>query len=85
MSVAFTLAGPLAQFGRAGIVNDLAARLTAEFASNLEARLDQAAAAPAGEAAAEPAPAPELDAGALVLSVIWQRIKAFFARIFGRG
>ncbi len=43
------------------------------------------AAAPAGEAAAEPAPAAELDAGALVLSVIWQRIKAFFARLFGRG
>ncbi len=91
VSVAFTLAGPLAQFGRAGIVNDLAARLTAEFASNLEARLDQAATAPAAEAAtpeaapAEPAPAAELDAGALVLSVIWQRIKAFLARLFGRG
>ncbi|MEE9250828.1 MAG: carbon monoxide dehydrogenase, partial [Alphaproteobacteria bacterium] len=74
-------AGPLAQFGRAGIVNDLAARLTAEFAKNLEARLDSAA----GEAAAEPAPAPELDAGALVFAVIWQRIKAFLARLFGRG
>ena len=87
VSVAFTLAGPLAQFGRAGIVNDLAARLTAEFASNLEARLDSAAAAPAeGEAATqEAAPAPELDAGALVFSVIWQRIKRFFARLFGRG
>ena len=90
VSVAFTLAGPLAQFGRGGIVNDLAARLTAEFANNLEARLDSAAAAPAGEAApeaapAEPAPAPELDAGALVFSVVWRRIKRFFARLFGRG
>ena len=85
VSVAFTLAGPLAQFGRAGIVNDLAARLTAEFASNLEARLDRAADEAAEDAAREPAPAAELDAGALVLSVIWQRIKAFFARLFGRG
>lgn len=39
LEVGYTLKGPLAQFGRPGLVRDLAARITAEFASNLEARL----------------------------------------------
>ncbi len=85
VSVAYSLAGPLAQFGRGGIVNDLAPRLTAEFAKNLEARLDQAAAAPTGEAAPRVSAPARLDAGALLFSVMWRRIKAFFARLFGRG
>lgn len=69
------LAGALAQFGRSGIVQDIAARLTAEFASNLHARL--AAQSPAHEAAAATvvAPAKELRAGSLLLAVLWARIK----------
>ncbi|WP_375457393.1 2Fe-2S iron-sulfur cluster-binding protein [uncultured Methylobacterium sp.] len=48
LSVGYTLKGPLAQFGRPGLVRDLAGRLTAEFARNLEARLSGVApAAPA--------------------------------------
>ena len=39
MTIGYTLTGMLAQFGRAGIVQDVAARLTAAFAQNLEARL----------------------------------------------
>jgi carbon-monoxide dehydrogenase small subunit len=47
LTVGYTLKGPLAQFGRPGLVRDLAGRLTAEFARNLDARLS-------GKAAAEP-------------------------------
>ncbi|HEV7438811.1 MAG TPA: SRPBCC domain-containing protein, partial [Methylobacterium sp.] len=44
LAVGYTLKGPLAQFGRPGLVRDLAGRLTAEFARNLEARLSGRAA-----------------------------------------
>ena len=39
VEVGYALTGALAQFSRSGIVNDLAERLTAAFARNLEARL----------------------------------------------
>ncbi len=45
LSVGYTLKGPLAQFGRPGLVRDIAGRLTADFARNLEALM--AGAAPA--------------------------------------
>jgi carbon-monoxide dehydrogenase small subunit len=77
VSVAFSLAGPLAQFGRGGIVEDLAARITAEFARNLEARLG------GGEDAA-PTTAAEIEAGSLLFSVLWTRVKTLAAAIFGR-
>ncbi len=74
VTVAFSLAGPLAQFSRAGIVTDLAGRLTAAFAENLQAQLD-------AEASGQPAPPPveaKLDAVGLLFSVLWARIKALF-------
>jgi carbon-monoxide dehydrogenase small subunit len=76
IEVAFALAGPLAQFSRAGIVTDLAGRLTAAFAENLQAQLD-------AEASGAPAPAPaeaKLNAVGLLVSVLWARIKALFGR-----
>ena len=49
LDVGYTLTGPLAQFGRPGLVRDLAGRISADFARNLDARLSGAAApAPAG-------------------------------------
>ena len=39
LSIGYTLAGMLAQVGRPGLVRDLAARLIAEFAGNLDRRL----------------------------------------------
>ena len=39
VDVGYTLTGMLAQFSRAGLVQDLASRLTGAFARNLEARL----------------------------------------------
>jgi carbon-monoxide dehydrogenase small subunit len=69
------LAGALAQFGRSGIVQDIAARLTAEFANNLHARLAAQSSAQAAAAAAVAAPAKELRAGSLLLAALWARIK----------
>ncbi len=80
--VEFSLAGSLAQFSRGGIVNDLATRLTDAFAENLAAKLDQAGAA---TPAVAPEAAAQLDAGSLLWSVIRARIRAFFARLFGRS
>lgn len=91
ISVDFTLTGRLAQFSRAGIVNDLAARLTRSFAQNLEAALVPAVAADSREStSAEPAVTPrtsaiEINAGGLLMSVLWDRIKAFFRSVFGRS
>jgi aerobic carbon-monoxide dehydrogenase small subunit len=39
LQVGYTLKGALAQFSRPGLVRDLAARITVQFAANLEARL----------------------------------------------
>jgi aerobic carbon-monoxide dehydrogenase small subunit len=39
LAIGYTLTGMLAQVGRSGIVRDLARRLTAEFAANLDRRL----------------------------------------------
>lgn len=77
------LAGPLAQFSKGGIIQEIANRITAEFIKNFGARLS-AASAPDQSPATAAAPAPQaLDAGNLVWSVIAARIRAFFARIFG--
>lgn len=80
VEVGYALAGPLAHFGRGGLVDDLVGRLTRTFAENLEGRLA------AGEAPAEDeAPPAALDAGGLVWAVLWQRLKALLARLFTRS
>ena len=77
VNVGYTLTGMLAQFGRAGIVQDVAARLTAAFVTNLEARLG-------GKTAADlPAADAGLNAGSLVFSIIAGRLKDLFRRLFG--
>ena len=83
IEIGFTLTGPLAQFSRAGIVQDIAKRMTASFAQNLQARLNQGDNVASAERAAQ-APVPELDAGALIFSALWDRIKAFFRSLSGR-
>jgi carbon-monoxide dehydrogenase small subunit len=77
LTIGYTLTGMLAQFGRPSIVQDVAARLTAAFAQNLEARLGGKAAAdlPAGDAG--------MDAGSLVFSVVADRLRELFRRLFG--
>jgi aerobic carbon-monoxide dehydrogenase small subunit len=76
LTIRTLLVGPLAQFGRSGIVEDLVARITETFARNLEARLT-------GAALHDDEPVvPPLQAGALFRRVIVARLKALFARIF---
>jgi aerobic carbon-monoxide dehydrogenase small subunit len=78
MTIGYTLTGMLAQFGRGGVVQDVASRLTAAFVHNLEARLDGKAPAAATQDAG-------LDAGSLLLSVVAGRLKALFRKVFGRS
>jgi carbon-monoxide dehydrogenase small subunit len=101
IDVDFALTGRLAQFSRGGVVADLASRLTADFARNLEAALnaeaqDAARDVPATVVAAvpaatntapstsPPAPANELNAGSLLMSVLLARLAAFFRSLFRR-
>ena len=88
VTINYSLAGSLAQFSRGGIVNDLGERLCAQFARNLEDRLGQASSAGSGNTAmpdtgqgpeTSTEPASELRAGRLLWSVIWARIRRFFA------
>jgi carbon-monoxide dehydrogenase small subunit len=80
IAVDYSLAGSLAQFSRESIVNDVAARLSAEFAANLQARLDAPSSTQAKSVAAK-----QLNAGSLILPVMWARIKAFFTGLFRRS
>ena len=70
LDVGYTLTGPLAQFGRPGLVRDLAGRITADFARNLDARL-AGAAAPASAG---------LDPLRLLVAVVRARLAAWRGR-----
>ncbi|WP_247896036.1 SRPBCC family protein [Azospirillum brasilense] len=95
LTVDFTLTGVLAQFSRGAIVQEIANRLTAEFARNLEAKLaatapaveqveaasSDAVAAPVPEPVPEAAPEPakELNAG----NLLWVMLKDWLRGLFG--
>jgi carbon-monoxide dehydrogenase small subunit len=70
MQVGYTLKGALAQFSRPGLARDLAARITAQFAANLEASL----------AGKTPAPAQDINPLSLLLGVLRNRIMSWFGR-----
>ena len=80
IEVGFTLTGALAQFSRSSIVQDIAKRMTVSFAQNLQARLNQGDSGVRTDRAA----VSELNAGSLIFSVLWDRIKAFFRALFMR-
>lgn len=73
-----TLAGPAAQFGRTGLVEEIARRLVGDFASCLESRLASPDAAPASQDAA-------LEGGRLLLRSMWAVLRRFFRNLFGRS
>ena len=75
LTIRALLLGPLAQFNRGAIVEDLVARITDLFARNLEARL-AGSDLPQAQAA--------LQGGSLLRQVILGRLKAVIARLFGR-
>jgi carbon-monoxide dehydrogenase small subunit len=76
LEIGYTLAGGLAQFSRGGLVEDVADRLTAAFAANLDARL---AGAPSSEAARE------LDAGSLAFGALASWLRRLLAGLFKRS
>jgi aerobic carbon-monoxide dehydrogenase small subunit len=65
ITVEYDLQGPLAQFSRSGLAQDLGRRILGSFAANLNARLT----------GAPPVAAP-LGVGRLVWNLLWQRLKA---------
>lgn len=79
-----TLAGPLSQIGRTGLIEDVAKRLTEEFSEALSRRLAEAAAAtteaPAPAAPSEPT---SFDAGRVLRQSLWKRLRAWLASLFG--
>jgi uncharacterized protein len=79
------LAGPLAQFSKGPIVQEIANRITAAFVANFESRLT--AGAPGSDAATASAPLQQqsLDAGGLLLAVLRDRLRSFFRGLFGRS
>ncbi|MGY4368785.1 carbon monoxide dehydrogenase subunit G [Bradyrhizobium sp. LB1.3] len=84
------LAGPLAQFGKGPIVQEIANRITAAFVANFESRLTAAAAESSDTAVASPAaPTPPqqqpLDAGGLLWAVLRDRLRSFFRGLFGKS
>ena len=72
LSIGYTLTGVLAQMGRTGLMRDLAKRLIAEFADNLDRRLS-------GRAATEPGPPPDLNGLSLVIGVLRERMRQWFS------
>ena len=78
IDVGYTLTGLLAQFGRSGLVQDIASRLTAAFAQNLEARLSAG-----NDPTTTPPLAPELNAGSLITAVLLGKLRRFFRRFLG--
>jgi aerobic carbon-monoxide dehydrogenase small subunit len=76
IDVGYRLTGPLAQFSRSDLVNEIASRITSTFARNVAARLS-------GDAA--DSAAADFNAGALFLSVLSDRVKAFLRRLYDRA
>jgi carbon-monoxide dehydrogenase small subunit len=72
LSIGYTLTGMLAQVGRPGLVRDLATRLIAEFAGNLDRRLSGTL--PADAVAAD------LNGMALVFNLLRTRVVHWFGR-----
>jgi carbon-monoxide dehydrogenase small subunit len=78
LSIGYSLRGMLAQIAREGLVRDLAARLTAEFARNLERQLSDVP--PDGSAAG----AQNLKGVSLLLGLLGMRARKALRRVFGR-
>jgi carbon-monoxide dehydrogenase small subunit len=76
LQVEYNLQGPLAQFSRSNLAQELARRLIGEFASSLNERLQH----PHAGATATPAP---LNANALIWAALRQKLKRLIARIAG--
>jgi carbon-monoxide dehydrogenase small subunit len=77
VTLEYMLQGPLAQFSRSGLVKDFVRRMIADFGARIAAQLGGSAAPEAALSASSA----KFNAGSLVWSVVWGRIK----RLFGKG
>lgn len=77
LSIGYTLTGMLAQVGRPGLVRDLAKRLVADFAANLDRRMSGLTAGPGTSA--------ELSFWSIASDVLRTRIARIFGRRSGAG
>jgi carbon-monoxide dehydrogenase small subunit len=77
LSIGYTLTGMLAQVGRPGLVRDLAARLIAEFAGNLDRRLS-------GTSSADDVAA-DLNGMALVFGLLRARVAGWVGRFSSKN
>ncbi len=86
------LSGAIAQFGRTGLITEVANQLVAVFVSNAEAELARTASAtheeapavaarPAGPSATPPPPIRSLN----ITSLFFAALKSWFGKIFGRA
>jgi carbon monoxide dehydrogenase subunit G len=86
VDVDYQLTGALGQFGRASIVQDLAARLTQTFAENLRREISAlSAAVPSSSEAVALTPASSAAQGARSLdlgSLIWAVVRGWLGRLF---
>ncbi|SAK96279.1 xanthine dehydrogenase family Fe-S subunit [Caballeronia ptereochthonis] len=76
VTLEYMLQGPLAQFSRSGLVKDFVRRMIADFGARITAQLGGNAAPEASASAS----AAKFNAGSLVWSVIWGRIRRFFGK-----
>ena len=82
------LSGRLAQVGRTGILEDVAARLTEEFAANVRERLvpdPRAESGPDSAHVSSPAPADELKVGRIAAQGLWSRSAGWLRRTTRSG
>ena len=77
ISIGYSLRGMLAQIAREGLVRALVARLTAEFAGNLDRRLS-------GAVRSGPAKTAELNGLSLLADALLQRVRKLYRRVRGR-
>jgi carbon monoxide dehydrogenase subunit G len=75
IDVNLTLSGPIAQFGRTGLVTEVARVLIADFVRNLEARISEE-----GRQDAAARPSEKLNALSLLLALIREWVKRLFTR-----
>jgi carbon-monoxide dehydrogenase small subunit len=75
LNVGYLLTGPLAQFSRSDLVQEIANRLIATFTQNVEARLS---------GKGDVVSANELNAAGVFFSVLAERARKWLSRLFGR-
>jgi carbon-monoxide dehydrogenase small subunit len=75
VAIGYGLTGLLAQLGRSGLARDLAQRIGEAFAQGIDARLRQSD--------DDAAPEVQLNAFALILSAMWERLRGVVARLSG--